>query len=109
MFDRLFRRAHALCGKGVSVDEARHQHAVDKGDDLRARPDLRGGESRFVLRAALDSEQVRVLAADAKDEGLASVQRDLEVVIRDPAPEGLDARGPAGPDASRNRLRLHGH
>ena len=102
------RRAHAVGGKRLSVDVARHQHPIEEGNDLRAGADLRGGESRLVLGAALDSEQVGVLAADAKNEGLVSLQRDLEVVIGDPAPERLDAQRPAGPDASRDRVRQHG-
>ena len=53
----------------------------DEGDDLRTDAEPGGDERRRVLVAAVDPEQLGVLAADPEHEGLAA-DLDLEVVVR---------------------------
>ena len=54
----------------------------------------------------LDSEQLGVLAADPEDERLVP-HDDFEVVVRDPAAEGLDHRSGLGPHPLDDAVDLH--
>ena len=94
------RRAHRLEQRDLAFDEARDEPALglDEGDHLGADAELGRPLRRRELDRAVDAEQARVLAGDAEDVDLA-VDLDLEVVVRDPAAERLDARRPVGPDA----------
>ena len=83
----------------LAVDEAGDEVALglDERDHLRPDADGGGRERRLVLRAPVDPEQLRVLAADP-EHVRAAVDRHLEVPVRDPAAEHRDLGVPAGPD-----------
>jgi hypothetical protein len=102
------RPAHLLDRDRTSLDEAGDQVALrlDEGCDLRADAGRSGRDRSLVLVGAIDSEELRVRAADAQDERL-PVDDDLEVVVRDPAAERLDLERPPRPDAGCDRLGLH--
>ena len=93
----------------VSLEEARDEVSLrlDERDHLRPHADGGCGERCLVLDAAIDTEQLRVLAADTKHVG-AVVERDLEVAVRDAAPEHVDHRVTAGPDPFDHLLHAHG-
>ena len=57
-------------------------------------------QGRRVLRAAVDPEQVGVLAADPKHVRF-GVHEHLEVVVRDPSLQRLEPGCSAGPEARR--------
>ena len=93
----------------LSADEARDEVPLrlDERDHLRPHADGGRGERCLVLDAAIDAEQLRVLAADAKHVG-AVVERDLEVAVGDAAAEHLDLRAGARPDPLHDLLDPHG-
>ena len=93
------RLTHPLDRWDPALDEARDEPSLglDELDDLRADAErsrrLRCGD----LDHAVDPEQVRALPGHAQHELLA-VDLDLQVVVRDPAAEHLEAGAPARPD-----------
>ena len=92
-----------------ALDEAGHEAALglDEGDHLGPDADLGRDQRRPVLGTPVDPEQIRVLPADADDERLRA-DRDLEVVVRQPAAEPLDARLAPGPEALADLVDAHG-
>ena len=61
--------AHPLDGRDLALDEPGHEPALrlDEGDDLRPDADRRCRQRGRVLDAAVDAEQVGVLAGDPQD------------------------------------------
>ena len=86
------RLAHPLDRRDLAVDEAGHQPSLglDERDDLRADADRRRRLRCRELDAPVDPQQAGVLPRDPEDEALA-VDLDLQVVVRDPAAEHLEA------------------
>ena len=87
------RFAHLVDGRRRSLDEARDEPSLrlDERDHLRPDAERGCGPRRLQLDGSIDAELIRVLARDPQDEDLA-VDLDLEVVVRDPASQGLDVR-----------------
>ncbi len=92
--------AHALQRRDLTLDEACDEPALglDELDDLGPDAERRGGLGRGELDRAVDAEEAGVLPRDAQHELLA-VDLDLQVVVRDPAAEHLEAGAAPGPDA----------
>src|SRR5206468_566015 len=72
----------------LALDELRDEVALglDEADDLGREAELGRDPRGGVLGAAVDPEELGVLAADPQDEGL-PVEDHLEVPVRDPAAE----------------------
>ena len=98
------RTAHRLGRHARPFDEPRHEVALglDELDHLRPDPDRGGRQRCLVLGAPVDPEQVRVATADPQHVRPV-VERHLEVVVRDPAAEHLDA-SPARPGQTRSTI-----
>jgi hypothetical protein len=93
-----------------TVDEARHEPALglDKGDHLGPDPDRGRGHTRRMLDAAIDAQQLGVMAGNAQHVDVAA-DFDLDVVVRDPAAEHLVAGAPTGPHALDRVRELGSH
>ena len=94
------RLAHSFQRRDLALDEAGDEPAfrLDEVDDLRTDPERRCRPRRLELDGAVDAEQVRVLPCHTEHIGLA-VELDLDVVVRDPAAERLEAGAPPRPHA----------
>src|SRR2546421_1229635 len=79
---------------------------LDELDDLGRETELGRDPGGGVLRAAVDPEELGVPAADPQDEGPVA-DGDLEVPVRDPAAERLDACVTAAPETRDDRFGLH--
>ena len=92
----------------LALDEARDEVALGlhEAHDLRCEAEFRGDPGRCVLGAAVDPEELGVLAADPQDEALA-VDRDLEVPVRDAAAERLEPCVAPRPETGDDGLGLH--
>jgi hypothetical protein len=103
------RLAERLGADDLTADEPRDEEPLRLDECDNVRPDAYRGrcERRLVLDPAVDAEQLRVLAADAKHEG-AVVERDLEVPIGDAAAEHFDLRAGTRPDPLHDLLDPHG-
>ena len=80
----------AVDAAGLAFDEAGHEVATLVAEHLGRDPDPGRRDARLVLVVAVDPEQLGVAAADPEDVALA-VHLDLEVAVRDPAAQRLDA------------------
>ena len=91
--------------RDLAYDETCDEVALgpDEADDLGRETELGGNSRRGMLGAAVDPEELGVLAPDPEDEGLAA-DRDLEVPVRDPPAERLDRLDAARPDAREDRI-----
>ena len=94
-------------GPDLALHEARDEVALrlDERDHLRREAEVRCDARGGVLGRPVDAEQLGVVAADPQHERLAA-DRDLEVVVRDPAAERLGASAPPRPQPLDDR-RLH--
>src|SRR5262245_9247289 len=84
----------------LPLDEAGDEVALrlDESDHLGPDAECSSGPRGLVLDAAVDAEEVGVLASDPDDERVRAVLH-LEVAVRDAAAERLDRVDAAGPDA----------
>ncbi len=100
------RRCQPFGRDGVALDEARDEAAVGERHHLGPDAECSGRQRCRVLVLTIDPEELGVLAPDPEDERLAA-DGHLEVVVRDPAAEGLDDWSGAGPELRERGLQVH--